>query len=208
LRKDARGQIAVAIAEDAWRKEAMRDPASDLNRRRFIKQSLTATGAGIFAGWSMEELALLARAEDEPARTATQTSGAGMPTGKIGKVLDFMRQNGLVAGVGSHSLDTPRAVEKQELNPDFYFKTFNGVGYCTQQPQQVAELMKTIDKPWIAFKVLGGGVVKPPDGFRLALKAGADFLNVGMFDFQVRENVALMRDLLARNLTRHGPWNS
>ena len=49
--------------------------------------------------------------------------------------------------------------------------------------------MQTITRPWIAFKVLGAGVVKPKDGFSLALKMGADFLTVGMFDFQVKENV-------------------
>lgn len=43
----------------------------------------------------------------------------------------------------------------------------------------------------------------PPEGFRLALSMGADFLNVGMFDFQVRENAALMKDLLAGDLPRH-----
>jgi hypothetical protein len=119
-----------------------------------------------------------------------------------------MKQNGLVAGVGSHSLETPQAVEKQGLAPDFYFKTFNGVDYCSQEPQQVADLMKTIDKPWIAFKVLGAGTVRPREGFRLALEKGADFLNVGMFDFQVKENVATMKDLLARNLQRQRPWRS
>jgi hypothetical protein len=121
-------------------------------------------------------------------------------TEQIGKVLAFMRQNGLVAGVGSHSLETPQVVEKEKLDPDFYFKTFNSVDYCSQKPQQVADLMKTIAKPWIAFKVLGAGTVHPRAGFRLALEKGADFLNVGMFDFQVRENAAVMNDLLARDL--------
>ncbi len=44
------------------------------------------------------------------------------------------------------------------------------------------------EKPWIAFKVLGAGVVKPRQGFELALRMGADFLAVGMFDFQVKED--------------------
>ena len=126
----------------------------------------------------------------------------------IGKVIAFMKQNGLVAGVGSHSLETPQAVEKLELNPDFYFKTFNSVDYCSQDPQQVADLMKTINKPWIAFKILGAGTVQPREGFRLALEKGADFLNVGMFDFQVKENVATMKNLLARDFQRQRPWRS
>lgn len=124
----------------------------------------------------------------------------------IGKVIAFTKQNGLVAGVGSHSLETPQAVEKQELDPDFYFKTINSVDYCTQDPAKVANSMP-LSKPWIAFKVLGAGTVRPRDGFRLAIEKGANFLNVGMFDFQVKENVAVMKDLLARNLPRLRPWN-
>jgi hypothetical protein len=112
----------------------------------------------------------------------------------IGKIIEFVKQNGMVAGVGSHSLDVPRAVEKEALDPDFYFKTFNNVGYNSQSPQEIADLMKTVQKPWIAFKVLGAGMLKPREGFELALRMGADFLNVGMFDFQVTEDATVMKN--------------
>lgn len=126
----------------------------------------------------------------------------------IGKIIDFVKQNRLVAGVGSHSLDVPKAVEKEGLKPDFYFKTFNAVGYNTQNPREIADFMKGVEKPWIAFKVLGAGVVKPPDGFSLAFRMGADFLNVGMFDFQVQEDARVVRGLLAKDLPRQRPWRS
>jgi len=126
----------------------------------------------------------------------------------MAKVIAFIKQNGLVAGVGSHSLDVPKTVEKEGLNPDFYFKTFNNVAYNTQDPGEVADFMGKVAKPWIAFKVLGAGVVKPRDGFGLAFKMGADFLNVGMFDFQVREDAATVRSLLAGSLKRTRPWRS
>ncbi|MGB2824232.1 MAG: hypothetical protein WBF17_24880 [Phycisphaerae bacterium] len=126
----------------------------------------------------------------------------------IGKVIDFVKQNGMIAGVGSHSLDVPRAVEKAALEPDFYFKTCNDVDYNSQSPREIAELMKAVKKPWIAFKVLGAGVVRPRDGFELALKAGADFLAVGMFDFQVRQDAAIVRELLAKGVSRERPWRS
>jgi len=126
----------------------------------------------------------------------------------IEKVIAFIKKNGLAAGVGSHSIEAPQAVEKEGLEPDFYFKTFNGVDYCSQEPRQIAEFMKSVHKPWIAFKVLGAGVVRPREGFRLALGAGADFLNVGMFDFQVKENAAIMTHLLAGDLGRQRPWRS
>ena len=136
-----------------------------------------------------------------------QLVGAGK-LDAIGKIIAFIRQNGLAAGVGSHSLDVPRTVEKHGLAPDFYFKTFNAVGYNSQPPGEIAEFMATVAKPWIAFKVLGAGVVKPRAGFSLALQNGADFLAVGMFDFQVREDVKIVADLLAGDLQRQRPWRS
>lgn len=123
----------------------------------------------------------------------------------IGKVLEFTQRNGLVAGVGSHSLDVPRAVEKAGLDPDFYFKTLNNVAYHSQKPEEIAEVMKPIRKPWIAFKVLGAGAVKPREGFELAFRMGADFLNVGMFDFQVAEDAKIARQVLA-SPKRGRPW--
>ena len=126
----------------------------------------------------------------------------------LGKVDDFVKQNKLVAGIGSHSLDVPKAVEKAGIRPDFYFKTLNDVGYYTQPPQEIADFMKTVERPWIAFKVLGAGAVKPQEGFGLAYRMGADFLNVGMFDFQVREDAAAVRRLVAADLPRQRPWRS
>jgi len=126
----------------------------------------------------------------------------------LGKVLDFVHQNGLAAGIGSHSIDTPKAAEQHGLAPDFYFKTFNAVGYNSQKPPEIAEFMQTVQRPWIAFKVLGAGVVKPRDGFSLAFRLGADFLTVGMFDFQVKEDVKIAAELLAGDLPRQRPWRS
>ena len=126
----------------------------------------------------------------------------------MGKLISFMQQNGLIAGVGSHSLETPQAVVREKLQPNFYFKTFNNVDYNSQKPEDIAAFMKTVDTPWIAFKVLGAGVIRPQEGFRLALSHGADFLNVGMFDFQVSENARLVKDLASGKLSRQRRWVS
>ncbi len=127
---------------------------------------------------------------------------------RIGEIISFFKQNGLIAGVGSHSLDVPKAVEKEKLDPDFYFKNFNSIGYYSEDPREIADFMKTVDKPWIAFKVLGAGVVNPRWGFELAFRMGADFLNIGMFDFQVREDIVHAKELLAGDLKRERPWKS
>ena len=133
---------------------------------------------------------------------------AGGEIDLIGKIISFVQQNGLIAGVGSHSLDVPKTVEREQLQPDFYFKTFNNADYNSQKPQEIADYMKTVKKPWIAFKVLGAGVIRPREGFELALRMGADFLAVGMFDFQVKEDASVMRGLLASDLKRERPWQA
>jgi len=124
----------------------------------------------------------------------------------IGEVVSFIKQNGLMAGVGSHSMETAIISEQQKFDPDFYFKTFNSVGYYSQDTRDVAALMKTIKKPWIAFKVLGAGRVLPKDGFELAFKNGADFVNVGMYDFQVDSNVSLVCEVVKRHELRDRTW--
>lgn len=127
----------------------------------------------------------------------------------IAQIISLAKQNGLIAGVGSHTLNVPKTLEKKGLEPDFYFKTINSVDYWSESPEEIAAFMKTIDKPWIAFKVLGAGVIrKPQEGFELAFKMGADFLNVGMFDFQVAEDAALARGILTGGIQRERPWKS
>ena len=126
----------------------------------------------------------------------------------LGKVLAFIKKNGLAAGVGSHSLEVTKAAEREKLEPDFYFKTFNNVDYHSEAPKQIAAYMKTVDKPWIAFKVLGAGAVRPKAGFKLAYESGADFLNIGMFDFQVKEDINIVKNLLDNGIQRERPWRS
>lgn len=124
----------------------------------------------------------------------------------VAEVVSFIKQNGLVAGIGSHSMETPILAEQQKIDVDFYFKTFNSAGYESQGVRDVAALMKTIHKPWVAFKVLGAGRVQPKEGFDLAFKSGADFVNVGMYDFQVGENVGLVREAAQSSKERDRVW--
>jgi len=124
----------------------------------------------------------------------------------VAEVVSFVQQNGLVAGVGSHSLATPALVEKEGIDLDFYFKTINSAGYATQEPIDVATFMATVKKPWIGFKVLGAGRVAPREGFDLAFKSGADFVNVGMYDFQIKEDIDLVSEVISSNKQRERAW--
>jgi len=50
--------------------------------------------------------------------------------------------------------------------------------------------------PVMGFKVLAAGAIEPEDGFRWAFENGADFICVGMFDFQVIKDVNIVLDIL------------
>jgi hypothetical protein len=66
--------------------------------------------------------------------------------------------------------------------------------------------MKTVTKPWIAYKVMAAGAIHPRDGFKYAYENGADFICAGMFDFQVREDVIIAREILSGQLNRQRSW--
>ena len=74
------------------------------------------------------------------------------------------------------------------------------------QPQETIDFMNSLDEPWIAFKVLAAGAIQPQDGFKYAFDNGADFICVGMYDFQIVEDCNIALDTLSKVENRTRPW--
>ena len=146
----------------------------------------------------------------------------------IGKVLEFVRKNGLPAGVAGHSLEVPKACEAAKLPVDFYVKTLHTHKYWTAlrpeqkgvevvdnradnfwcaNPEETIEYMKTVEKPWIAYKVLAAGAIHPANGFTHAFVNGADFVLAGIFDFQIAQDVEIAKFALEK-VGRTRPWRA
>ena len=151
-------------------------------------------------------------------------------------MVDFIKAEGVPAGVGSHSLEVPKACQQNKLDPDFYVKTFhidrywsatpkprrkefdwmqrspedhdaNNDNMWCNNPEETAAFMASVEKPWVAFKVMAAGAIRPNVAFTHAFRHGADFVLAGMFDFQIEGDVKLAIESIAKARNRPRPWH-
>ena len=125
----------------------------------------------------------------------------------LGLAMDLVHEQGVPAGIGGHSLETPMACEKNKLNVDYYVKTFHPDNYWSATPkanrdewcwyngtspdhdkyhdnifcvdaEKTAAFMATVAKPWVAFKIMAAGAIPPRMAFPHAFRHGADFVPI------------------------------
>ncbi len=150
----------------------------------------------------------------------------------IQEMMDHIRQQGYTAGLASHTVDSLIACADQGIIPDYYMKTMHHDQYWSAHPREnrvpfevdgkeyldhnrfhnnifclfpdrTIEFVNKATVPVTGFKVLAAGALEPQDGFQWAFDNGADFICVGMFDFQIVNNVNTTIDILKKvNRTR------
>jgi hypothetical protein len=157
----------------------------------------------------------------------------------IQEAVEFIQSQGVPAGIGAHSIQVLIQCEKAGIKPDYYFKSMHHDNYWSAHPrenrkefsitgetssndhnhyhdniwdiypEQTVEVINKIEVPVMGFKVLAAGAIGPEEGFRYAFENGADFICVGMFDYQVVDNVNIVTEILkSGNLNRSRPWYS
>jgi uncharacterized membrane protein YphA (DoxX/SURF4 family) len=153
----------------------------------------------------------------------------------IDKLMERIRSQGYTAGMGAHTIDSFIVCEENGIVPDYYMKTMHHDNYWSAHPRQyrkpfevdgarsndhnlfhdncfcpfpdrTVEFVNRTRVPVMGFKVLAAGAIAPEDGFNWAFENGADFICVGMFDFQVVADVNTCIDTLQNLKNRQREW--
>ena len=144
----------------------------------------------------------------------------------IGEAVQTAKNYGALSGVGAHDLNVIKKCEEKKFDADFYIKTFHHhnyptgpkpdeltgpyneyPGYWCDNPDEVADFMRTVEKPWVAFKVMAAGAIPPADAFKYVFENGADHILAGMFDFEIEEDVRIANEAVSK-AKRKRPWRS
>ncbi|MHC4741053.1 MAG: hypothetical protein ACYS8Z_04030 [Planctomycetota bacterium] len=154
----------------------------------------------------------------------------------IVKAYEIMRKYNIPVGICAHRIEPIKFCEKEGLKPDFYMKTLHHDRYWSAHPkenrrfnemyeknsprhdeyhdnmfchehEETVEFMQDVKPPWIAFKVLAAGAISAKDGITYAFESGADFICLGMFDWQVRQDVDIVIKAVEKHKNRKRPWS-
>jgi uncharacterized membrane protein YphA (DoxX/SURF4 family) len=155
----------------------------------------------------------------------------------IVKMMDRIRSQGYTAGLGAHTIDSFIVCEENGIIPDYYMKTMHHDNYWSAHPREnrvafevdgkrhtdhnmfhdncfcpfpdrTVDFVNKTTVPVMGFKVLAAGAIAPKDGFRWAFENGADFICVGMFDFQIVDDTNITIDILNNLPGRQRKWHA
>jgi uncharacterized membrane protein YphA (DoxX/SURF4 family) len=155
----------------------------------------------------------------------------------IGEMIGHIRKQGYTAGLGAHTVDSMIYCEEQGIIPDYYMQTMHHDKYWSAHPlenrvpfevdgtkyldhnkfhdncfclfpDRTVEFVNRTKVPVMGFKVLAAGAITPEDGFKWAFENGADFICVGMFDFQIVDDVNVTLTTLKNIPDRKREWFS
>ena len=144
---------------------------------------------------------------------------------------------GLGAHTIQAMMEAANACLEAGVEPDFYYKTMHHDKYWSAHPrenrkpylwsanisedhnefhdnmwclfpEETIDFVQKVKKPVVGFKVLAGGAILPKDGFQWAFDNGADFIDVGMFDFQIVENVIQTIQSVEKAQNRIRAWDN
>ena len=153
----------------------------------------------------------------------------------IEEMLEKIRSNHITAGLASHTIDSLIVCEEKGIIPDYYMKTMHHDRYWSAHPienrvpfevdgkeyldhnrfhnnifclfpDRTVEFVNKTRVPVMGYKVLAAGAIEPKDGFNWAFENGADFICVGMFDFQIVKDVNICIDTIGSLKNRNRAW--
>ena len=143
----------------------------------------------------------------------------------IREIVKWIKDKGLLAGVGSHVPEVIQYMEDKGWETDFYMCCFYNLArgfktapfaeqnaYAREQypagdPARMCETIRRVKKPCIAFKILAASrACKTPETVRAAIQFAlhnikpTDIVNVGVFQRdknQIAENAQTVREILS-----------
>jgi hypothetical protein len=147
-----------------------------------------------------------------------ECAGRAIREGKLELVkewLQLIKSHGLPAGLASHHPEYILKAEEKDLPAEFYHLTV-GIpdSYREKDRKKALETIRRVDKPMVAFKVLGAGRFLPREAFPrvLAQLRPKDGMCVGVFPaknpHQLHENAALTKRLSSRGAGADGAAGS
>ena len=100
-----------------------------------------------------------------------------------------IRDTGMIVGLGTHNPDVVRYAEDRGYDVDFYMVSFydlpsrGGEIYLEEDRAAACRVIREVDKPCLAFKIMAAGRNDPEEAFRVAFELikPSDAVVVGVF---------------------------